>query len=164
MELASEAEGTYSPDSRDAGQSGDNEFSEPLLPIPMPPEFAKIPSNKVYWHHDHWRELHSQLEREPIDPAWAATTEAVLRNAFGENQNIMWHGTPTFTCRTTMCQVQMMAYGAPDVDEGEWSTHFGDVHRTLRSDFDIADFSVAQESGATAMVLHLTRRKEPGAK
>lgn len=158
--LVSDEEDTL-PTAQTSPQSDAGMFSAPLVPIPTPSEFASIPPTKVYWHHDQWQKLHSQIEREPIDAAWASPMEVVLKNAFSESQEITRHGTPTINCRTTMCQVQMMAYGAPDVDEGEWSTYFGFVIRSLRSDFDIADFSVAQATGGTAMILHLTRRQAP---
>lgn len=148
----------YSPESQGAAQTENNEPGGAAVPIPTPPEFASIPSDKKYWHHETWRRLHSRLEREPIDPVWSPPAEAALNSAFNESQEITRHGTPTITCRTETCEVQMLAYGAPDVDEGEWHRRFGVVLKPFWSDFNLDDFSVAHESGATAMILHLSKK------
>jgi hypothetical protein len=130
-----------------------------LVSIPTPPEFDQIPADKLFWHHDSWRQLHKRLEGEPIDPEWSRTAESDIYSAINEIQEITRHGNPTISCRTETCQVQMLAYGSHDIDEGEWSTRFGAVVNKLRADFEIADFSVAQTGDTAAMVLHLSKRE-----
>lgn len=131
-----------------------------VVAIPTPREFDQIPETEVYWHHDAWRQLHGELEREPIDPSWSVAAEAAISGAINQSQEITRYGTPTINCRTTLCQVQMVVYGANDIDEGKWSTHFGTVYRKISPDFDIKDMSVAQENGVTAIVLSLSKTEE----
>jgi hypothetical protein len=125
--------------------------------IPTPPEFDHIPAEEKYWHHEKWRELHQRLEREPIDVEWSRTAEATIASAIGAQQEIGRHGAPVINCRSKTCEVQMRAFGAPDIDEHEWSKRFGAVYSALRPEFKLEDFSVASAPGETAMILHISK-------
>jgi hypothetical protein len=128
----------------------------------MPPEFDFMSEDEPYWHEDAWRELHAALEREPRDPDWAYAAESALGSAVNSRREIITYGTPTIHCRSETCQIQLLAYGGDDIDAGEWSTRFGAVYREVRDSFELEDFSIAQEGGLTAMVLHLSKKVPPG--
>lgn len=153
--------GTASSRTESAVPAGEIGAGERMVSIPTPPEFDLISADEKAWHHESWRRLHAMLEREPIDPAWSHLAEAALRDAINERQEFARYTTPTVNCRTTLCEAQMMVYGVSDIDEFEWSKHMGAVYKKLKPDYELEDFSVAQENGATAMVLHLFKRESP---
>jgi hypothetical protein len=141
--------------------SRDADSSEFYEPIRTPAEFDFVSEDQPYWHHDTWRSWHARLEREARNRDWSLSAEAELTSALAENPEIGRYGTPIVNCRTRTCQVQMLAFGANDVDVGEWSSHFGSVYRTLGADFALGDFSVAREGGITTIVLHIYKMELP---
>jgi hypothetical protein len=147
-----------------AGESFDDANSSDFFePVRTPPEFDLVSEEQVYWHHDSWRAWHQRLEREPRDSDWSFATEAALNAAFSARPEIGRYGTPVVHCRSRTCQVQMLAYGANDVDVAEWSSRFGSVYREVADEFEMGDFSVAREAGLTTMVLHIQKRELPTA-
>lgn len=157
--MAAEYRGDGPADAQSARPVADEVHDAMRAQIPIPREFDRIPPSEIYWHDDKWRQLHRRMEGEPIDPEWSRNAEAAIGRAIGESPEINQHGVPTITCRSKTCEVQMVAFGTPDVDEGKWSTHFGDVYKKLRSDFELEDFSVAVEPEGAAMVLVVSRRE-----
>jgi hypothetical protein len=130
----------------------------PLVPIPVPADFHRVPDEKMFWHADKWQRLHRKLEQEPIDPAWGPSAERSVWNAINQNPELTRYGTPVVNCRTATCEVQLLAYGATSLNESKWSTQFGTVVRNLRADFALEEFSVADDNGAAVMVLYLSRK------
>lgn len=99
---------------------------EPITqPLPLPPAFDWIdlfPCLQLD------REL---LQREPIDIAWAAQTEAQLKSYIYEHTEIpREYGNPTVHCRTTRCEVTLIRYGLE-----EWESPSSQEFRALIAPF-----------------------------
>jgi hypothetical protein len=149
------------PISAPTAPTGDTQSSSSttLIAIPVPPAFDHVPEEEKFWHHATWKEWHGKLELEPIDPAWSSSAERAIWDAINKNADLTRYGTPVVSCRTTICEVQLLAYGENSIDEGKWSTHFGTVVKNLMGDFALEEFSVAVENGAAAMVVFLSKKK-----
>ena len=76
--------------------------------VPMRPEFDILLARNV-----NIRTGHSKLERQPRDPAWAAETESAFRAFLLSSPSFSRYGIdPQVDCRTSFCEVRMLAYGA----------------------------------------------------
>lgn len=80
--------------------------SPPEEPIYLPPEFNQLMEDSLVLRH------HEELQREPVDQAWSKPTESSFQNFFDSRPEIIdTYGTPTITCRTSGCEVALLAYG-----------------------------------------------------
>ena len=82
-------------------------IGEPIIsPIVLPPEFDWISENS-------YRGLfHERMQREPIDPAWAAATEARLQQfVYSRPEIVTRYGPPNIRCHSTQCEVTFLARG-----------------------------------------------------
>lgn len=76
----------------------------PTHAITLPPEFDYLFEER--------NSSHERLQREPVDPAWSAVTEAQLNSHFSARPEITEkYGYPIINCRTTGCEVAFIAYG-----------------------------------------------------
>lgn len=127
----------------------------PTHPITLPPEFGWLAENP-----DH---LHEQLQREPVDPDWAAVTEAQIATFLSEHSEIVQkYGQPIVHCRTSGCELAFVAYGIEEsafqimsdgkffaVNEQPWADQFANSGATL--------FNAQTQGDATTILWHLIR-------
>jgi hypothetical protein len=76
--------------------------------VPTGPEFDVLFKKDI-----NMRIWHSKLEKQPRDAIWATEMEEALRRHFLVHPDFAGYGVnPEVHCRTSLCEVRMLAYGA----------------------------------------------------
>lgn len=80
-----------------------------LVAIPVRQEFKPMLRRSI-----EMTTMHAELESQPRDPTWASATEKAYRLYFSEGKpELLRYGmTSEIECRTNMCEVRLLAYGA----------------------------------------------------
>lgn len=134
-----------------------------VLPIPGPSAALNLPSAVNPLEGDGVAPPRKEIEREPIDPLWAPTTEAQFYSFYSERPEIYEeYGTPTVYCRTTLCEIQVVTSrdssgnwlnaNAPLFDQ-DWASQFGEEPMGY-------GFSFSTE-GDVVTILQWVKRGEP---
>lgn len=84
-------------------------------PIPFPSGFDPFLKGE-----DTAARAHRALEREPRDDAWASESEAEWARYLAANAGLAGYGAPDVQCRTTRCEVRLLAVGAPVMGAAGW--------------------------------------------
>ncbi len=63
---------------------------------------------------------HDQFEREPREEPWATLMEGKWQTAFAANPELLAYGTPEVYCRTTRCEVRLVAFKSSTLDQRGW--------------------------------------------
>jgi len=124
----------------------------PDQPILLPPEFNR------HLEHANVRRDHENLQREPVDQAWALPMEGNLRTFItGQSEFLGKYGYPTITCRTSRCEVTFVAYG---LDTAARAAELGNPDMSpeivLLSDFSYVTRSLGEEPWVTDQLLPAT--------
>jgi hypothetical protein len=80
--------------------------------MPIRPEFEA-----VFRENPMLANSHAAMEREPRDEAWAVAMEDA-------NADLNRYGIPSAECRSTRCEIQMLAYGAPAMEPPQWAAYW----------------------------------------
>jgi hypothetical protein len=103
----------------------------PTQPINLPPEFDYLSSDPL--------DPHELTQREPVDAAWAATTEMRINGYLAARPEITSkYGFPQIECRTTRCELAFVATGVGDAKD----------FRDLTADFFAEDWTERFRIGA----------------
>ena len=115
----------------------------PAVPLSFEPEFSQILKNPRKFTTDiYLAKMHTAMESEGRDLEWATATERQWRESYANNPEALRYGSPTIECRSTYCEIRIVAYG---VDEKELSKAMSWP----------ADLEVAKRLGLSS-VLHST--------
>jgi len=129
----------------------------PSLPIVLPAEFDYLlddPSDN-----------HERIQREAIDPVWAATTETQIHGYLATRPKATEeYGYPTVHCRTTRCEIAFVAYGVGEAREFR-SAISGVLDEPWMDQFtsggvSLINANIHNRGDVTTILWHLTRTSE----
>lgn len=132
----------------------------PTTPMPIRPEFEAVFRENPLLAYSH-----AAMEKEPRDEAWATAMEDNYGRAFAANVDLNRYGIPSAECRSTRCEIQMSAYGAPQLEPKQWGDLLGrgltDVPPAEVGNFiggTPADFTFGSKvvDGTTVLVFHVS--------
>jgi hypothetical protein len=134
----------------------------PIVAIPVYPEFDRLLSNQRPGRHS--KEvvaMHAKLEREPRDAAWATEMEDALRKFYMGKPELRRYGViPQVDCRTSTCEVRMLAFSADDFDLELTMEKPGSAPWPTGAVLLVADFD--KRETATAFIIQVGFPKRPG--
>lgn len=132
------------------------ELGPVITPLPLPQEFDWLGVNL----------FRERMQREPIDPLWAGSSEARLWDYIGsQSQLTQAYGTPTIRCHSTRCQLTWMSY-ASDKTKAEALSDFSalrdEIEVRLPGVFDcpLCPVELNVQDGVTTVVWGLTASDE----
>lgn len=100
--------------------AGAQAVTTPMPSMPIRPEFEPVfRENPILAY------VHSAMAAEPRDEVWAAGMEDSYKRAFASNIDLNRYGVPSAECRSTRCEIQMLAYGAPEMAREQWGNLLG---------------------------------------
>lgn len=132
--------------------------------VPLRPEFEDLFRNNPYLS-----AAHTALEQEPRDELWASGSEAKFRVAFAGNHELQGYGQPIVECRSSRCEVKLLAYGATHLSHDEWTSLIAQglirdstgrpVPAPLQSPVGIT-FGTIETNGASVVVINFQFARE----
>ena len=133
----------------------------PVQPISLPPEFDYLSSDPL--------DPHELTQREPVDPAWAATTTMQINGYLAARPEITSkYGFPQIECRTTRCEMAFIATGVGDAkDFRELTADFFDEDWTGQFRLGappgvrIINLSVRNQGDITTLLWNVSQPDEP---
>src|SRR5690606_41008443 len=106
-------------------------------------------------------QLHTMIERESVDAAWASTMEqGWTRYLLQKREIVELGGRPTVTCRSTICEIQLVAYGGKDLDWSKIVLSSGLSEQPWAKGIAPLGVLLGEDNGVTS-VLVVTKTRRP---